>query len=314
MPTSKATMLSAVEKCRDAALGVAWSQWSVLGGQVGGRFREPRAIVDPEALILFSCALRDDEPRLWDLVGGFLAEAPSMLSVQRTRNLAAQYPERVREIVAEVAAIAVADGKDARWGPTAGDAKPKPYREGKVYRPTRRILEPPALMPRLRFAFGVHARTDVLAFLLSTAPSSTCARDVAEATGYGPMPVRRALDAIATARLIAPEGTRPERYHAIPEQWTPLLGGSAAVPAWRHWQPLFAFLAAALVTTTDARLEDSSAYLRSSDARRLVLSHRSAFSRNRIPVPEPSDYPGEEFVVGFERVLSAVASWLEESV
>jgi len=307
-------MSSGLEKCRDAALSVVWSQWSVLGGQVGGRFRKPRAIVDPEALILFSCALRDDEPRLWDLIGGLAAERPSMLSVQRTRNLAAQYPERVRKITAELAAIAVTDGKDARWRPSAGNAKPRPYREGKVYRPTRHILEPPALMPRLRLAFGVHARTDLLAFLLSTAPLSTSAREVAEATGYGPMPVRRALDAIATARLIVVEGTRPERYHAIPEQWTPLLGDSKAVPPWRYWQPLFAFLAAALVTTTDARPEDSSPYLRSSDARRLVLSHRSAFARNRITVPEPSDYPGEEFLVAFDRILSAISSWLVESV
>lgn len=310
-------MSSGVAKCRDAALSVVWSQWSVLGGQVGGRFRKPRAIVDPEALILFSCALRDDEPRLWDFVGGLVAGTPSMLSVQRTRNLAAQYPERVRKVMAELAAIAVTDGKDARWKPTAGDAKPRPYRDGKVYRPTRHILEPSALMPRLRLAFGVHARTDLIAFLLATAPSSTSARDVAEATGYGPMPVRRALDAIATARLIVAEGTRPERYHAIPEQWTPLLGDSEAIPTWRYWQPLFSFLAAALVTTTDttaARPEDSSPYLRSSDARRLVLSHRSAFSRNRITIPEPSDYPGEEFLVGFERILLAVSSWLAESV
>jgi hypothetical protein len=307
-------MSNGVAKCRDAALSVVWSQWSVLGGQVGGRFREARAIVDPEALILLSCALRDDEPRLWDLVGGLVAETPSTLSVQRTRNLAAQYPERVRQITAELAAIAVTDGKDARWKPSAGHAKPRPYREGKVYRPERHILEPPALMARLRLAFGVHARTDLLAFLLCTAPSSTSARDIAEATGYGPMPVRRALDAIATARLIAAEGTRPERYHAIPEQWTPLLGEGATVPPWRYWQSLFAFLAAALVTGTDARQEDSSPYLRSSDARRLVLSHRAAFSRNRIPIPEPSDYPGEEFLVGFERTLLVVSKWLLESV
>ena len=71
-------MVNAIERCREAAIHVAWSQWSMLGGQVGGRVTTPSAIVDPEALVLFSCALRDDEPRLWDLVGGFLAEGSSL--------------------------------------------------------------------------------------------------------------------------------------------------------------------------------------------------------------------------------------------
>jgi hypothetical protein len=31
-------------------------------------------------------------------------------------------------------------------------------------------------------------------------------------------------------------------------------------------------------------------------------------------VPEPSDYPGEAFLDGFEQTLSAVATWLGENV
>jgi hypothetical protein len=284
----------------------------VLGGQVGGRFAAPTAMVDPEALVLFSCALRDDEPRLWDLVGGFLAEGSSLLSVQRMRNLAAHFPSRVRTVLSEVAAIAVADGKAARWRPLAG-AAPRAYREGKVYQPTRSIAEPPALVLRLRLAFGVHARTDALAFLLAIAPSSATAKEVAEATGYGPMPVRRALDAIATARLIVPDGTRPEQYHAAPDQWRTLLGSGAHLPTWRYWHLLFAFLADVLPSDEGSRVRDRSPYLESSHLRRLVLEHRVALTKNRIAVPEPSDYPGEAFLQGFGQTLSAVAKWLGEN-
>lgn len=162
---------SAVEQCRQAVLDAVWNQWSVLGGQAGGRITVPRSIVDPEALLLYSCATRDDDPRLWDFVGGLLALAPSLLSVQRTGNLAAHYPKGVRAILAEAAAIAATDGRDARWKPLAAGARPRPYHARKVYQPAGHVGLPAALMVRLRLAFGVHARSDVLAFLLGIAPA-----------------------------------------------------------------------------------------------------------------------------------------------
>jgi hypothetical protein len=245
-------------------------------------------------------------------VGGFLAAAPSLLSVHRTRNLAAQYPERVRGILAEAAAIATTDGKDARWKPLAKGAPGRPYRAGKVDQPGRLIGEPAALMLRLRLAFGVHARSDVLAFLLSIAPSSVSAREVGEATGYGPMPARRALEAMVAARIVRAAGSRPERYHAEIERWASLMGDKA-VPVWRYWRPLFGFLAAALPSVSDASVGERSAYLLSSDKRRLVLEHRAAFSWNRIAIPESSDFPGEEYLAGYDQTLLAVSRWLEAS-
>jgi len=310
---SRSSPGNALERCREAALDVAWSQWIVLGGQAGGRVTEPGAIVDPEALLLFSCAMRDDEPRLWDLVGGFLADSSSLLSVQRMRNLCATFPEAVRDVLPEVAAIAVSDGKDARWRPLAGQGV-RPYRAGKVHRAAGRIADPGALLLRLRLAFGVNSRTDALAFLLGIAPASASAKEAAESTGYGAMPVRRALEAMATSRIVVAEGARPERYHVRPDAWAPLLGGAGRLPAWRHWHLLYAFLAEVLPSPHGAQVREPSPYLESGELRRAVLQHRAAFTRNRIAVPEPSDYPGEAFLEGFDRTLSAVGTWLGENV
>jgi hypothetical protein len=126
------------------------------------------------------------------------------------------------------------------------------------------------------------------------------------------MPMRRALDAIAIARLIVTEGARPEQYHAVSEQWATLLGGGARLPEWRYWHLLFEFLAEALPSGAGMNVREQSPYMESSNSRRLVLKHRAAFTKNRIPVPEPSDYPGEEFLQGFEQTLAAVAKWLGE--
>ena len=183
-----------------------------------------------------------------------------------------------------------------------------------MYEPLRRTADPPALLLRLRLAFGVQGRTDALAFLLATAPAAATAKDVAEAIAYGPMPVRRALDAIAASRLIVAEGSRPERYHADPERWRSLLGGGAALPKWRYWASLFAFLSETLLPARSTRVRERSPYLESSDLRRIVLQHRGTMIRNRVPIPEPLDYPGEMFLEGFEKTLASVTDWLGENV
>jgi hypothetical protein len=308
---STAAVNSALKRCREAAIRTAWAQWSVLGGHVGGRFTKPAAVVDPEALVLLSCALRDDEGRLWDMVGGFAELGCGVLSVQRTRNVAAAFPSETRSELAEFAAIAVALGKDARWRPLAAKAH-RPFRQGKLTNPTRNAADPAALIPRLRLAFGVHARTDALAFLIASAPVAATSREVAEATAYGEMPVRRGLSAIANARLLIADGERPERYHAERSRWAPLLQYTDAFPPWRHWHTLFAFLAAA-VPSARSLTGSGTDYVISSRLRRLVLDHSAAFVRNRIPVPTPADYRAEDFLGGFVDTLEAVASWLESN-
>lgn len=301
---------SGLARCRAAALDTAWSQWAVLGGAAGGRVREARAVVDPEALLLLSCALRDEEPRLWDFAAGLMSEAPQLLSVQRTRNLASAYPEQAGAALGEAAAIAVADGKDARWKPIAARTPARRHRPGKLSDPFRQVGDPAALMLRLRLAFGVHVRPDALAYLLASAPTWASAREVAEATGYGVEPARRALDAMAQARVVVAEGARPERYRVAAERWAPLLG-TERVALWRHWSTLFAFLAAVLAPARAGRVAERSPYLLSGEQRRLVLAHAAAFARNRIAIPEPSDFVAEEYLEGFDRTLVAVAEWME---
>lgn len=118
---------------------------------------------------------------------------------------------------------------------------------------------------------------------------------------------------MAAARILSGAGARPERYHADMERWAALLGGTP-VPRWRYWQPLFTFLAAALPAARPETVAERSPYLRSSEQRQLVLTHRAAFALNRIAVPEHADYVAEEYLAGFERTLLAVAEWVKESV
>jgi hypothetical protein len=81
-------------------------------------------------------------------------------------------------------------------------------------------------------------------------------------------------------------------------------------------QALHGYSVPVISTLSEAHLQDTT---RACPRRGRVrpperLEHRQALTRNRILVPEPSDYPGEAFLDGFERTLTAVATWLGANV
>jgi len=73
----------------------------------------------------------------------------------------------------------------------------------------------------------------------------------------------------------------------------------------------FAFLAEILPDRNRSQVQGPSPYLLSSEFRRLAIRHRGALTKNRIPVPEPADYPGERFLVGMSETLASITTWLE---
>jgi hypothetical protein len=281
---------------------------------VAGEARPPRAVVDPEALVLFSCALRGAEPRLWDIAAGLAATEPALLSVQRMRNLARAYSQRLGSALAEFARVAMRDGKDARWKPLATVAEVRSYRPGRVHLPSEGAFERAGLMLRLRLAFGVTARTDVLAYLLATSPERSSIAEVARATGYGTMPVRRGLEAMAAAQVVQASSTRPARYYAPLDRWGPLLDISKGAAPWRYWQPLMVFL----VEVEQALAQDveppRTEYLWSSHLRNLVETHWSTLELNRVRVPDPRRYLGTKYLEGFEETVRVLRNWLAHNV
>src|ERR1700678_1324721 len=97
------TMLSEVRKrARQGSLDFAWRQWAQAGvaANIGGH---DRWAIDPEALILFTIAVGQRDPRLFDEVLDWMAVNRQLLSMQRLRNLSKKFPidpELVRAVIA----------------------------------------------------------------------------------------------------------------------------------------------------------------------------------------------------------------------
>lgn len=301
---------------RQAATRAAWAQWGSLGAPTAD---EPVAtsIIDPEALVLASLAMLDEERRLADLLAWWARVGSRLLSVQRMKVLAEAYPEPVRERLGGFARSAT-DAKDARWRRYAAteplEARSRASKDTKA----PDLTPASALMLRLRAGFGVSAKADVLAFLLGIDERQATIQAIERATGYAGVTVRDATRDMTLARLIQETNGHPVSYYARRKPWALLLepGGlhtsseakQPDLPCWRFWSALFAFLAH--VDRLACSGATDSDYVQSSLARDLYENHRSAFTNNRVDVPDPGDYRGAAYLTGFRDTVQAVSDWM----
>lgn len=294
--TSADTPTDLGQQARDAALDAAWRQWGALGALASGP--RPRTVLDPEALVLASLALVSHERRLGDVLLWWASVGSRLLSVQRIRSLSGRFARVGTEgSLQAFAASAVAAG-DRRWkrlaGPHGLDARP-----GKgADRPD--LSDPSAVVLRLRAAFGVSAKADLLAVLLGRERASTV-RELAESLGYSTVAVRVALGEMTLARVSVPTGASPAAYRAADvAQWSALLAGGPR-PRWGDWAETFATLLAVAEWGEDASAWTP--YVASSKAR--DLAERSARPL-RLVVPEaPSldGHRGETALVPFAAIV-----------
>jgi len=279
---ARAALSELRETIEAATLEVVWRQWSALGGMASAR-RRAKALVDPEALILISLTLEPLEPRLADLLAGWMLRNSDLLSVQRTRNLSVRYPAPTRARLGALARIAFQEGKDHRWQSLIDGGSSELTRRGNKQRAVRAApVEPAALTLRLRLAFGVGIKADLLSFLLSTdGGAGASVAVIATATAYTVAAVRKAARDLAEARLIEAITENRTEFAVHRAGWSELLGVKN-MPKWRGWNERFVFVADFLNWATDASDRPLTTYVLESAGRDLLKAHERAFRWHRV--------------------------------
>jgi hypothetical protein len=289
---------------REAVVEAAWAQWGAITATAVPA-GQPRVwtIVDPEALILASLAVRHQERRLDDLLAGWARAGSSLVSIQRLNALAKHFPAAVQEQVgyfARHAADAGADGFVDR-GKDLG-------------RP--RLLDGPGLMLRLRAGIGVGAKADLLTYLLGIQGASADLRALTVATGYSDRALRTAADEMALARFVRTVMGTPSAYRADPDAWLALLGeaggGLGGVPRWQFWWVAFAFLAAVAAWERDASLQGWSCYVASSRARDLMELHGPRMRYLSAQLDSGFEARGVAYLDVFRETVQRIALWTRE--
>lgn len=301
------------ERARTTGVEVAWAQWSALASvaaPAGGK--RPKAIVDPEALVLLSLALRGREPRLDELVFAWARRSSALLSVQRMTSLAETFPQATRDALGDFAA----EAGDRRWRAHAGPApEERPPVRGNPLGPVR-LMAGPALLLRLRAGFGVGAKADLLAFLLGLRGASASVSLMAAATVYSGRAMRTAAEEMALAGFIERMDTAPVSYVADHTAWAAVLRlvklnaqRTPEVPQWRYWSAVFAFLAEVDCWAREADEAGWSAYQASSRARDLVADHARAVLLAGLRLPGPQAGGGAAFLEDLAAEMDRVHAW-----
>lgn len=312
MSTYRSIRASATE----TGVRLAWSQWSSLGsGGLPENGMEPQSIIDPEALLLFSFELAEEERRLEDFTAWMAEVGSDLLSVQRMKKVAPSFPTEGGDQLASFAAQAVEAG-DRRWRRYENEDMPtRAPRSGKGAKEPH-LSHWPALMMRLRAGMGVGVKSDLLTYLLGAGNQSKSVREIADAIQYSRVAVQEAAKDMSRAKLLRQDASSSaRRYYAPVEAWMSLLADSASsdarnnAPPWRHWSAIFGFLAATIAWAEKMEREGKSEYLASSAARDIVGDFAPGLSANRISIPEPSNYAGEEYLSGYQETVSAVCDW-----
>lgn len=281
-----------------ALLNRAWIQWSALG--VDATVERDDAVVDPEALIALTAELGDADARLRDLSTDWCVAYGRYVNGSRLKQVARELGTPDDDIGEYVATVAAAGGP--AW-PMATRPRPDYVRREKARLDSAE--SGPRLRIRLRAAFGVNARADILAALLAASPAGLNAADLARTTRFTKPSIASALDALLLSGLVTARPVANERRFALRPKVQILPGLRPPVP-----QPDWVARFAVGLEVLRFRLRDEmSTTVRAIEARRLISLVADRISTERMPAPY-LDASGDEFAIAFDRWMVSLVDWL----
>lgn len=291
-------MLRSRSSLESALLNRAWSQWIALGVDAAGE--ADKAVVDPEALIAITAELGDADARLRDVSTDWCVAYGRYVNGSRLKQVVRELRTPQDAIGEYVATVAAAGGPT--W-PMATRPRSDYVVRGKARLET--ATSPPRLRIRLRAAFGVNARADVLAALLAAPETGRSIADLARLTRFTKPNVSSALDALILAGLVEAQVVGNERRVSLRRKGMILPGLRPPVPQ-PDWVTRFGV---ALEVLRFVERESTSDLIRAIEARRVVGSLMDRITSEGLPQPN-LDVFGEAFAASFDRWLVDLVYWL----
>ena len=288
------------DRLRDALVQRAWAQWIALGVSAVGRPEE--SVVDPEALVALTAELGDADARLRDTSIDWCVSYGRYVNTTRLRRVVeemATRPEAIGEYAATVAA-----GGGPRW-PMASDPRPGYRSRGKAH--LEHLDSAPRLILRLRAAFGVNARADVLAALALRSGTALSLADLARITRFTKRNVALTVDALALAGLLEFDVVGNERRAGLRrERLRPWLPTGRVEPV--EWVDRFRV---GLATQRFlAGQQPTKRSVRAIEARALVRDLHPAIRRALLPQPKSGEFR-EAFGDAFDAWVEQLSLLLE---
>lgn len=259
------------EELQDSILQLLWQQWTALGlsGHVS---QASKAMVDPEALLLFSTVFARHDARLFDEMADWLLQNGTWINVQRLTRLHKEHELGDKSILGALAEHMIKDSAHTKWKVLAkrtveakeprrlfpkvsisGHSDPifeawgwlrTPLEKRGLSRPPR-PNQPAAFLLKLRALFGRQSRAEVLAWLLTH--ESGHPAQIARETAYFRGSIQNVLNELElSGHVFATREGREKHFVARKEDWRFLLTWDAreiaGFPQWVPWAVVFTLI------------------------------------------------------------------------
>ena len=317
---------------QELLLSFLWRQWSALGVAGHAQSKDDR-VIDPEALLLFTCSIGRRDPRLFDEVVDWLHVNGSFLNILRLKTILKQERFPVGRVLGAIAGLLNRGTEALKWrslaAASAHGLNPEAlfyFQDGKAMEPLGqpdahfgsygllrgplklrgysrkfRPTLPTSLILQLRALVGPSARSEIIAYLLTHERAH--ASEIARATYYQQKTVFDTLAIMHASGVVQYQSVGREKHYWLkPEPWRALLNHEGPTPVWVTWAPLFSALDQIWTALNDERLlKHTDLLFVSSELRQLMEQVRPSIERAGFAkaLSDPRQYLGESFAAAF---------------
>ena len=289
-------MTDSTTSLRASLLDRLAAQWIALGVTLTGRPDED--LIDIEALVALTAELGQEDARVYEGAVDWCTSYGAAVNVGRLRTVAAEMAIDVARLGTFAALLSSAGGP--RW-PFPGETAYRYEPRGKVHIRTLRTAA--ALAWRLRSAFGVTARADILAILAAAGGREMTVADLARLARFTKRNVALTVQSLALADVL--------EVDRIGNELRVKLTGEPGFRAWLEptpcgyvdWVGRFAVAVRALGFAVPATAPAS---VRAIEARVLMTQLAPLIRRTGLPLPDTSAM-GEAFNAAFDQWCSRLA-------
>jgi hypothetical protein len=289
-------------------------------------------IIDPEALLVFTCSLGRYEARLFDEVIDWLDTNGSFINIQRLRTIMKQEQFSGQKVISAIAAIMTERGKLLKWkklaqqkgettavedlffqkngqpmklfGTPDDTFKKYGFSRGKIrYRGHTQpvsTFQNTGFLFKLRALLGVNARCEILIYLLTH--ESGHPRHIARETYFYQKTVQDILVEMARSGLVyVRTAGREKHYWLKKEDWLKLLLHEEQPPRWVNWPPLLNALEQIWLKLKDKTLLGLDPLAQSSELRGLMHKVRPWIERAGFTkvLSDDKSYLGKDYIAVF---------------
>lgn len=315
----------------ESLLDFLWREWSSLGVS-GYQQSESNRVIDPEALLIFSCTMARYDARLFDEILNWLDMHGHCINIQRLKRIQKTEIFNSTQVLAAIAGLMTDRGKISKWKRLSfyerkndvqedlflnkegssiqpfGESDPIFYQYGlqrgklqfrEQIQPIR-ILQPKNLWYRLRALWGVNARAEIMLYLLTH--ESGHPHGIARETYFFQKTIQDALVDMAKSGVVyISQRGREKHYRIKREQWFNLLNNQVYNPEWCTWAPLFSVFDQIWHLINHEKFLNSDSLAQSSELRQSMKKNRQRIEKSGFGrvLSNEDLYLGEDYIPVF---------------